>query len=248
MSNECTGSCGYPRIVNVSTDQQRSHWFERYLNDLLTDQARLCADSEAVADLPMILRFLAERPGWLLSLKELGGLLGLEPRAAKRRLDLLSQVFLTATLPSFRPPTAIRTVMSPRLYLADTGLAAHLLGANRPGVLQQPALLAQLVRQLVVLELQKQATWADSGVRLFHFRAVHGASVDIVLEDRCGRVVGIVVKSDRTHLESDTRGLRVLAEAMGRRFVRGVVLHGGESSQRLGSDLVGLPIWSLWHL
>ncbi|HUT09597.1 MAG TPA: hypothetical protein VMY42_03805 [Thermoguttaceae bacterium] len=44
----------------------------------------------------------------------------------------------------------------------------------------------------------------------------------------------------------DFRGLTALADAVGKRFVRGVVLYTGEVSVPFGERLYALPIHSLW--
>ncbi len=82
---------------------------------------------------------------------------------------------------------------------------------------------------------------------MFHFRHRDGREVDIVLEDRSGRVVGIEVKSSTSVELSDAQGLRFLADGIGDDFVHGFVLYAGSSAVRLGDDrFSALPISALW--
>ena len=60
---------------------------------------------------------------------------------------------------------------------------------------------------------------------LFHFRTQTGQEVDIVLEDGAGRIVGVEIKAGAKVSAHDFKGLRTLAEVVGRRFQRGVVLY-----------------------
>jgi len=48
--------------------------------------------------------------------------------------------------------------------------------------------------------------------------------VDVVLEDRTGKIVGIEVKAGASVAAQDFKGLRALAEITGKRFHRGIVL------------------------
>jgi hypothetical protein len=71
--------------------------------------------------------------------------------------------------------------------------------------------------------------------------------VDLVLEDRAGRVTGIEVKSSATVRPDDLRGLRRLAERVPDRWVRGIVLYLGRESVSFGKHLDVLPVAALWQ-
>ena len=70
--------------------------------------------------------------------------------------------------------------------------------------------------------------------------------MDLVLEDRAGRLVGIDVKSTASVQQRDFRGLQTLATLTGDRFVRGVVLFTGETAVPFGANLHALPVAQLW--
>jgi predicted AAA+ superfamily ATPase len=71
--------------------------------------------------------------------------------------------------------------------------------------------------------------------------------VDIILERKDGTVVGIEVKAGRSVSGSDFRGLRLLAEQLGRRFHRGIILYGGQETVPFDKSLAALPISSIWR-
>jgi hypothetical protein len=77
------------------------------------------------------------------------------------------------------------------------------------------------------MELRKQCAWSATRPELFYWRTVSGREVDVVLEDRAGRVVGVEVKAAATLGSNDVRGLQALASAVGKNWVRGVVLYTG---------------------
>jgi predicted AAA+ superfamily ATPase len=82
---------------------------------------------------------------------------------------------------------------------------------------------------------------------MFHFRTHAGNEVDILLEDRRGRIVGVEIKAAGTVSAQDFRGLRFLADATGRRFVLGLVLYLGNEAIPFGPRLHALPLNSLWN-
>lgn len=82
---------------------------------------------------------------------------------------------------------------------------------------------------------------------MLHFRTQAGQEVDVVLEDRSGRIVGIEIKSAKSVGGLDFRGLQSLAETAGEKFLRGVVLYSGNETVSFGSNLHAVPIDSLWN-
>lgn len=54
------------------------------------------------------------------------------------------------------------------------------------------------------------------------------------------------VKASATLGPRDFRGLQSLAESAGERFVRGVILHTGDSMVPFGKDLYAAPLSVLW--
>jgi hypothetical protein len=69
-----------------------------------------------------------------------------------------------------------------------------------------------------------------------------------VLEDAAGRVVGIEVKASATVSSHDIKGLRVLADELGKKFVRGVVFYTGTEAIPFRTNLWALPVNMLWQL
>lgn len=83
---------------------------------------------------------------------------------------------------------------------------------------------------------------------MYHFRTQTGQEVDIVLEDPAGRCVGIEVNASSTVQASDFKGLHMLAEELGPKFVRGVLLYTGTRSAAFGTNLHAMPVDALWRV
>jgi predicted AAA+ superfamily ATPase len=99
----------------------------------------------------------------------------------------------------------------------------------------------------VLQEVRKQASWSQTRPAVFFYRTAAGREVDIVLEDRRRRIVGIEVKAAATVTRSDFKGLEDLAHSVGKRFRRGVVLHAGDEAVQAGPALHAVPIGALWR-
>jgi len=55
------------------------------------------------------------------------------------------------------------------------------------------------------MELRKQATWSGVQAEVLYWRTASGQEVDLVLEDRAGRIAGIEIKAAATLSGSDVR-------------------------------------------
>jgi hypothetical protein len=120
-----------------------------------------------------------------------------------------------------------RLIQTPKVYLDDTGLLAHLLGLAVDRLKVDGTLAGGVLENFVLMELRKQSAWSEIQPECFYWRTASGQEVDIVLEDSAGRLVGVEIKAGATLGGSDVRGLQAMAKAVGKRWVRGVVLYTG---------------------
>jgi uncharacterized protein len=239
---------GYPEVQRRRSGARRAAWFESYLAAVLQRDVRDLAQVDGLLVLPRLLGLLAARSAATLNVADLSREAGVPQTTVTRYLALLSATFLLQTVPAWSANLGKRLVKAPRVHLADTGLACHLLGLGEARLVREPERLGPLLESFVTLELRKQLAWSRTSAKLFHFRTHAGQEVDLVLEDSLGRLVGIEVKASHTVRAEDFRGLRALAEITGRRLVRGVVLYSGPEPVAFGPRLVALPLDAVWRL
>jgi len=238
---------GFPEAVQRTTPRRRRAWFGSYITTILQRDVRDLANIEHLTALPRLLALLAARATTLLNLSELSRSAGLAQSTLKRYMALLETTFLVQLLPPWSANLGKRLVKSPKILLSDAGLMAHLLGlGNGPAGLGSHV-AGPLLENFVAMELRKQAAWSETQPQMFHFRTQTGQEVDIVLEDARGRVVGVEVKAASSVSASDFRHLKALREALGDRFIRGVVLHTGSEGVPFSGDLLALPVSALWQ-
>lgn len=237
---------GYPEAVARGRSEARGRWFDAYLSALLQRDLRDLAAVERLEEMPRLLHVLAARTGAPLNAADLGRTLGLNQMTLKRYLALLEALFLVVRLPPWFENRGKRLARTPKVYLNDPGLLAHLLEIDPEEPATRPAELGPIVETFVVTELLRTAPFAAARPRLHHFRTAAGHEVDVVLEGRRGRLVGIEAKAGATVAESDFRGLRALREQAGGRFACGVVLYAGAAPLPFGPGLWAVPLQALW--
>jgi predicted AAA+ superfamily ATPase len=237
---------GYPEALARKTTARRNAWFGSYITAILQRDVRDMANIEGLSAFPRLLSLLASRVGSLLNFSDFSRGLSLPGTTLKRYFALLEATFLVHTLPAWSTKLGQRLVKSPKLYLNDTGLLAHLLGITAARLTHDANLTGPLLENFVVAELLKQVTWSEARPRLFHFRTTTGGEVDVVLENAAGELVGIEVKAGATVGKNDFRGLEMLSEAAAKKFIRGLILYTGTELVPFAENLHAVPIGNLW--
>lgn len=238
---------GYPEAVQRSDPRRRDAWFRSYLTTLLQRDVAALSRVEGLTAFPDLLSLLATRTGALLNRSDLSRSVGLSDSSMRRYLTLLEMVFLTLPLPAWSANLGKRLVKAPKLYLNDAGLLCHLLGCDREALLTDRKQLGMVLESFVILEVWKQLGWSEKLARPYHFRTQAGQEVDLVLEAQNGRLVGLEIKAGTSVSDKAFAGLRLLAEATGERFHRGVVLYTGAQTVAFGDRLHALPVSLLWQ-
>ncbi len=237
---------GYPEAVARTAAPRRAAWFRSYVATATERTVRDVAEITGLPDLRRLLAALAYRSGSLVNVADLSRTLGVPQTTLKRYLALLEIGFLVRRLPAWSANLTTRLVKTPKVYITDSGLLAHLLATDPRRMADEPTQFGQVLESFVVNEIDRQATWSDVPVRLLHYRTHVGREVDLVLEDDRGRIVGVEVKATASPVASDFNGLRSLADAAGERFHRGVLLCLSREPVSFGPRLQTLPISALW--
>ncbi len=241
----CRG--GFPEAVALP-ERARGVWFSNYVRSVAQRDITEFTGARQAQYLPKILSLLAARTANELVAAHIHDESGLGSRnTTDDYLSHLQMVYLTHLLPAWSRGLTAKIVRHPKVYIADTGLAAHLLGKD-PESLSRPTDPARgpLVETFVANELLRQSNWLDWDVRLHHFRDRDRNEIDLIAEAADGRVVALEVKAAQTVSAHDARQLKWLRNKIGGDFVCGVVLHTGERSFRLDDNIYALPISALW--
>ncbi len=239
---------GFPEAVARTRGRRREAWFAAYTAQLIQRDVRDLANVEDLGVLPNILGLCAARSGNLLNHLEISRSTAIPLTTVRRYTTLLRAVFLIDELPPYTANLGKRFVRTPKVYVNDSGLLAHLLQVSTEREAYERNVAGQLIETFVFAELRKQAGWSDLRPRFSFLREHSGAEVDFVLETRGGDVVGIEVKATAAPTAKMFRGLELLRDKLGPRFIRGVLLYGGEQALPAGDRLWALPLSSLWTL
>lgn len=237
---------GYPEATLRRQTPRRDAWFGAYLTTVLQRDVRSLSEIEGLTEMPRLLTLLAAQCGGLLNVANLSRDIGLSAPTLKRYLTLLEATHLYQPLPAWSGNLRKRLIKTPKVYLNDTGLLAYLLGLGFDAAARGPQ-QGVLLEAFVCQELRKQSGWSKTHPTLSYFRTAEGREVDLVLEARGGRLVGVEVKAAMRVGPGDFAGLTELADATGDAFHAGVVLYQGPAAVAFGRRLWAIPITALFE-
>lgn len=238
---------GYPRSLRITATKERSNWFNSYIDAILQRDVKELTNIERLTELPYLLNVIAGRAANLSNLADLGRVLKISHTTLKRYYMLLKMIFFVVELLPWSTSHEKTLIKTPKVFLNDTGLLCHLLRYDDTSFTNDRSKLGPVLENFVVMELIKQKAWSKNQPHLYHFRTKAGQEVDVVLEGKNKKIVGIEVKAASSVNSRDFAGLEKLAEIAADNFTKGIVLYLGKQVIPFGKNLFAVPIQMLWN-
>ena len=187
---------GYPEVLARPASARL--WFASYLQTYLERDVRAVT---AVRDLATFRRFLAlvaSRHGQVLNRTDLAAPLGVSVPTISQWLSVLETTAQILIVPPFYENLGKRLIKSPKIYLADPGLACHLLGIDTAAELAKSPFAGSLFEGLIASEIVKAQVNAGRRREIYYFRDEQGLEVDFVVPGRSGAISLIEGKATHT--------------------------------------------------
>jgi hypothetical protein len=203
---------GYPEVLARPTASRL--WFSSYLQTYLERDVRAVT---AVRDLALFRRFLAlvaSRHGQLLNRSDLAAPLGVSVPTVTQWLGVLETTAQILLVPPFYENLGKRLIKSPKVYVADAGLACHLLGIETAGELARSPFRGALFEGFVAAEIAKAQVNAGGRRELYHFRDEQGLEVDFLMPAPDGAVALVECKASRTVTPAMAAPMQRLAQTL----------------------------------
>jgi predicted AAA+ superfamily ATPase len=187
---------GYPEVL--ARPAAAPLWFDSYLQTYLERDVRGITAVQNLATFRRFLELVASRHGQILNKTDLAGPLGLSVPTIARWLDILEATGQILVVPPYFENLGKRLVKSPKVYLADSGMACHLLGIATASELERSPFRGALFEGLVAAEIVKSQVNRGRRRQLWFFRDHAGLEVDFVVPGRASGVRWIEVKATQT--------------------------------------------------
>jgi len=235
---------GYPE-ARLRDEARRTHWFDSYLESTLQRDLTDISDAHKLKEMPRLLRLLAAQAANIVVPANISRNIALDRGTVEAYIGLLETVFLVRRLRAWTPGLANRELRHPKVYVVDTGLLLHLLGADEQRLAEDDQITGKAVENFVAMEILRHAEWSEGMPTTFHYRQGRD-EIDVVLEDRAGNIAAVEVKASASIRVRDWRALERLRDAKGKGFRCGVLVYTGEATVPLGDRIFAVPISGLW--
>jgi predicted AAA+ superfamily ATPase len=236
---------GFPAAQQRNA-RARSRFFSSYVATILSREVQDVSRVRDSGNVTRLLSVTSSRSANLMNARGMATELGVDHKTVAAHVNILEDLFLVRRLQPWHANLGSRLTKTPKLYVTDTGLLAHLTNVDAGRIAQDPNFAGPMFETFVAMELERMRELSDCEPSLFHYRDSSQREVDIVLELRSGEVAGVEVKSAASISSRDFAGLRHLRDALGSRFKAGVVLYTGEHTLPFGERLWAVPLCGLW--
>lgn len=202
---------GYPEVVARPGNARL--WFSSYLQTYLERDVRAITAVKDLATFRRFLALLASRHGQILNRTDLAAPLGVSVPTISQWLGILETTAQILLVPPFYENLGKRLIKSPKIYLADSGLACHLLGIDNARELHKSPFLGAIFEGMIAGEMLKQQAGAGRRREIYYFRDQQGLEVDFLVPGRGGSVTLVECKAGRTVTPAMATSLQRLAKA-----------------------------------
>jgi predicted AAA+ superfamily ATPase len=234
---------GFPPVA-LETDRSASRaWLEGYIQTYLERDLRALSAVSDLADFRRLMRLAALRSGRVINQNELARDSGLKQPSVHRYLNLLETSYIIQRIPAYAVNRSSRVIKTPKLYYADTALAAVVAGIQTAEELEKADMTGHFWETLVVNDLMAWRETVDPKPEILHWRTTQNEKVDFVVE-RDGKVFPIEIKSaDRAKLD-DVKSIQKFFKEYGGSVPHGLVLYNGSKAEEIADRIWAVPFGS----
>ncbi len=203
---------GYPEAVARPADARL--WFSSYVQTYLERDVRAVTAVKDLATFRRFLALLASRHGQVLNRSDLAAPLGVSVPTISQWLGVLETTAQVLVVPPFYDNLGKRLIKSPKVYIADSGLACHLLGIDTAAELAKSPFLGALFEGFIAAEIAKGQINGGGRREVYYFRDAQGLEVDFVVPGRGGGLRLVECKATRTVTPALVAPMQRLAAAI----------------------------------
>lgn len=232
----------WPGVIDKDVEV-RDWFFESLVSLYLSKDVATLAQVDKTIQFRKFLKALAIRTGQELRLQPLAEAAGVQTATIKRWLSIAEASGLIILLPPFYSNIDKQLVKSPKVYMTDTGLVAHLLGIQTPEEMQTHVNQGNFFETFVVMEIIK--SWAHNGKKpdFYFYRDNRGMEIDLLIHSD-GKYYPVEIKSKvlaDTHDAKWLTAFNSLPVATG----RGIIICQTDTPYFVSKDVLVHNIWAI---
>ncbi len=214
---------GFPEIATRRVDADT--WFRSYIQTYLERDIRSISSIRDLTTFRRFLSLVASRVGQVLNRTEIAAPMGISVPTVTEWLGMLEATHQIILVPPFYENFGKRLIKSPKVYFADSGLAAHLLGIESEKAMMRSPFLGPLFEGFVAGEVVKAQLNRGKRKELYYFRDRTGLEVDFLVPKSSRDLVLLEAKASKTVRPNDALNMARLQKNMSRYRTDPYVVH-----------------------
>lgn len=168
---------GFPKSLLTTVPRVSFRWREDFISTFL-ERDLLQWAGFSPQTMRKLWQMLAHTNGQTTNLSMFAKSLGVSDTTIKNYIDLLQETFMVQSLSPYISNLGKRLVRSPKIYIADSGITAALLGLRDFTQIAGHPVSGSLWEQMVLTNLQGEFEDAE----FYFYRTSGGAEMDIVMK------------------------------------------------------------------
>jgi len=215
-------------------------WFKGYEQTYLERDIREMSQIGNIIAFRNLLHLASLRTSQLLSPSSIGRDAKMNVATTSRYLSLLEASFVIYRLPPYLKNKSSRLIKSPKMYLADSGLAAYLAGVAPTNYSSDDPLIGALFETFIAQNLMGiiDATWPEA--RLYFWSVQGRHEVDFVIE--AGRsCIALEIKSGARWESKELTHLKAFLSVTPN-CKAAILGYNGSNVARMGDKLWAIPL------
>ncbi len=238
---------GFPEAILLDGAERRL-WHRNYVDALLERDLRDLGRIRRRDAMGELIRTLAAWSGRFMDISAIGAGLPITRPTVETYINALEALYLVECLRPWKRTDYARAGRRPRLFMADSGLMASILGWDRQQVHMDAYRSGKLVETFMFNEIATQVDIHAGEYDLFHYRDREKREIDFLVERDDGALLGIEIKAGSAIGRNDFRSLKWFQENIAReRQFTGIVLYSGEIAGSMGNGLWAVPFGTIWN-
>ncbi len=246
---ECALAGGFPEVREIAEPESRTSWYRDYLaNQVLLDLRDQWGvrKKNTIEQVLSCVATLSSRP---LIKARLASEFKLAWETLNTYLSAIEALYLVDMVPGWAKKDSDCPGISPKPFMTDSGLMAHLLKIYRPEDILNNSersqneggkLIETWVYNQLASELDLNPEW-----NIYYFRS-RAHEIDFMVSNERGHLLGIEVKASESISSDDFRHLQWMQKLLGDENFTGIVLYAGDTVRSGGKGCFALPMASLW--
>ncbi|MCU7835413.1 MAG: ATP-binding protein [gamma proteobacterium symbiont of Taylorina sp.] len=231
---------GYPLSFMMDSVKNRFLWFNSYISTYIERDIRTVGELRDIDNFIRFFNVIAPRSANILNKSHIANDTKLNNATVDNYISLLEKVYQLYLLKPYYENIGKTFIKSPKIYLTDSGISAHVLGIRNESDLEYSKNKEDLYETFVFSELLKHITYSQQIMDIFYYRTADKKEIDFIIKKQ-NRILAIEVKSSYSVKQSDFKHINDFKNRSAYEVIC-IVFYSGEKVVGFGENCYAIPL------